>query len=155
MRQSDCHRRCPLAVAMPLRQVRCLLAQRRVRAQPVVLEDGHAAKEALLLVSVFGRERLADQKTGTWVDVEAWATARVEGMWHEPASTFAGRNRDWRRSEFKFVDSLGSRRKRQLVNRRRGVVPRSVLTNPGDSSDAAQSSRSRPLAKQSSTPEAP
>jgi hypothetical protein len=122
---------------------------------PELLEDGHAAKEALLLVSVFGRERLADQKTGTWVDVEAWATARVEGMWHGPASTFAGRNRDWRRSEFKFVDSLGSRRKRQLVNRRRGVVPRSVLTNPGDSSDAAQSSRSRPLAKQSSTPEEP
>jgi hypothetical protein len=107
-------------------------------------QDSHVTTDALLLVTVFGRQRLADQKTGTWVDVEAWAAARDEGVWHEPASTFAGRNRDWRRSEFKFVDSLGSRRKRQLVNRSRGVVPRSVLANAGDPSNAAQPSSSRP-----------
>jgi hypothetical protein len=119
------------------------------------LQDGYASKDTLLLVTVFGRQRLADQKTGTWVDVEAWAAAREEGVWPEPTTTFAGRNRDWRRNEFKFVDSLGSRRKRQLVNRRRGVVPRSALTNSGGSPKAAQPSSSRPLATQSSTPEEP
>jgi len=111
---------------------------------PQQFSDGDAADEARLLVAVFGPQRLADQKSGTWVDVEAWAAARVAGVWHEPTSTFAGRNRDWRRSEFKFVDSLDSRRKRQLVNRRRGAVPRSVVTNLGD---ANQSSSPRPVAK--------
>jgi hypothetical protein len=117
--------------------------------------DGRAAKEALLLVSVFGKHRLADQKTGTWVDVEAWATARAEGVWREPTSTFAGRNRDWKRNEFRFLDLLGSRRKRQLVNSRRSPVSRSALTNPGGSSDAAQPSSPHLPSVQSSTREEP
>jgi hypothetical protein len=122
---------------------------------PERLRDEYANEDALLIITVFGRQRLADQKTGTWVDVEAWATAREEGVWQEPTTAFAGRNRDWRRSEVKFADSLGSRRKRQLVNRRRGVVPRSALTNPEGSPKVAQPSSSRPLPKDSTAPEEP
>lgn len=88
-------------------------------------QDLQATKDALLLVAVFGRQRLANQKTGTWVDVESWAAAKDEGMWEEPTPTFAGRNRAWRQNEFKFVDSLYSRRRRQIVNQRRDVLPRS------------------------------
>jgi len=116
------------------------------------LQDGNATKDALLLVTVFGQQRLADQKSGIWVDVEAWAAAKDEGVWDEPASTYAGRIRDRRRNEFKFVDSMGSRRIRQRVNRRLDVVPRSGITSQHP---ATHPSNRRLLADQPSTPEQP
>ena len=115
-------------------------------------EDTYVTTDALLLVTVFGRQRLADQKTGIWVDVEAWAAAKDEGMWHEPASTFAGRSGHWRgNDEFKFVDSFGSSKRRQRINRRRGVVPRSEITSVGNLQPAAQKTDRLPLSNLPST----
>jgi hypothetical protein len=74
--------------------------------------------EAQVLRAVFGSKRLASQVHGDWVDVDAWATAKEEGSWHEAAPTLQDRHRAWSKSEFRFVDNFASRRQRQNANRK-------------------------------------
>ncbi|KAM0705697.1 hypothetical protein Q7P35_007057 [Cladosporium inversicolor] len=67
--------------------------------------DGIAI-EAQVLRAVFGNQRLASQKHGDWVDVDAWAAAKEEGTWHEAPPNFPDRHRAWKQSEFRFVDKF-------------------------------------------------
>jgi hypothetical protein len=73
--------------------------------------------EAQVLRAVFGSKRLASQVHGDWVDVDAWATAKEEGSWHEAPPTLQDRHRAWSKSAFRFVDNFASRRQRQNANR--------------------------------------
>jgi hypothetical protein len=123
--------------------------------------------EAHVTRAVFGKQRLADQKTGDWVDVEAWAVAREQGLWQEPSPTLQDRHAAWSHSAFRFKDDFDTRRERQLANRRRDPFQsrdhsaqiHDVTTNsvspPPSQQPAAQPSNWRPLPSQPDTPEEP
>jgi hypothetical protein len=74
--------------------------------------------EPRLLRAVFGSKRLADQKSGTWVDVDAWTAAIEDGMWEEPLPNFPDRRDSWSRSPFRIKDDFDTRHHRQVVNRK-------------------------------------
>jgi hypothetical protein len=74
--------------------------------------------EPRLLRAVFGSKRLADQKSGTWVDVDAWTAAIEDGMWEEPLPNFPDRRDSWSRSPFRIKDDFDTRHHRQTVNRK-------------------------------------
>jgi hypothetical protein len=123
--------------------------------------------EANVIRAVFGKQRLADQKTGDWVDIEAWAVAREEGVWQEPPPTLQDRHAAWSQSAFRFKDNFDTRRERQLANRRRDPFqPRdhsaqhhdptaTSVSLPPSPQPAAQPSNWRPLPSQPDTLEEP
>ena len=95
--------------------------------------DGTATEEDVLC-AVFGRQRLADQVNGDWVDVAAWAAAKEEGSWQEAPPSLSHRHQAWSQSEFRFKDDFDSRRRRQLANRRRHSLasPHSAAEHDGN-----------------------
>ncbi|KAM0712091.1 hypothetical protein Q7P37_011185 [Cladosporium fusiforme] len=72
--------------------------------------------EAQLLCAVFGHARRADQQSGTWVDVQAWATAKAEGKLPAPLPSRTTREEGFTNipAQFTFVDSLPRRQRRVL-----------------------------------------
>jgi hypothetical protein len=123
--------------------------------------------EAHVVRAVFGKQRLADQKTGDWVDIETWAVAREQGVWQEPPPTLRDRHAAWSQSAFRFKDNFDSRRQRQLANRRRDPfqsrdhsaqqhdTTATSVSPPPSPQPAAQPSNWRPLPSQPDTLEEP
>ena len=128
--------------------------------------DG-VSTEAQVLRAVFGSQRLASQEHGDWVDVDAWATAKEEGTWHEALPNLQSRRRAWKQSSFRFSDNFNSRHERQAASRKLesfGSTPSNTqhpgnafrrINLPQSQQPAAQPSNSHPLPSQPSTLEEP
>lgn len=120
------------------------------------------ATEAQVLRAVFGSQRLADQKTGNWVDIDAWIAAKSEGSWHEAPPNLPDRRRTWSQSSFRFKDNFATRRQRQVANRRKDPfqsrqsgATQAQVTPQQNQQPAAPPLNWRPLPSQPSTQEEP
>jgi hypothetical protein len=101
------------------------------------------------------------------VDIDAWATAKEEGSWHEAPPDLPSRHRAWKQSSFRFVDNFRARSQRQAASRKMepfGPTPPNTqhpgnafrrIMLPQNQQTAAQPSNSHPLPSQPSTPEEP
>lgn len=109
---------------------------------PDIVVDRSPEGKARLLSAVFGRQRLADQKTGTWVDVDAWAASQSQGYWHQTPPFRKARSRVWSRSPFQFTDGMtrNQRRSARLHRPRREgdtLLPVDQALTPQHQSPAA------------------
>lgn len=120
--------------------------------------------ETRVLRAVFGSERLADQKTGDWVDIEAWAAAKEEGMWQEPLPNLPDRYEAWSKAPFRFKDNFDTISQRQFANRKqdpfrardrsteqRDAATLAPVNHPRSPQPAAQLTNWRPLPSQPDT----
>lgn len=116
-------------------------------------EKPPATREARTLVAVFGHHRLVDQKTGTWVDIEAWAAARDAGEWQDLSPVRKDRKRQWPSNTFTFVDNFATRKERQAAHRRQRELKPSQISSPQHPQPSAQTTSWHPLPSQPNTPE--
>lgn len=127
------------------------------------LFDDTRSNETELLCAVFGHARRVDQKSGTWVDVEAWATAKAEGMWRPNFPNRQARHdrNEYIPAQFRFVDNLPRQERRVMrvnrVRRERVVAPPedNALIPPQHPPPVAQPLNLHPQSNLPHTPEQP